>query len=277
MEHREGIFQGVGGLDLYCQCWGPGDERRAVLAIVHGFGEHSGRYMNIVNHLTMRSYVVYGFDQRGHGRSPGQRGHINAWEEYRGDIKSFLNLIGEQELNLPVFLLGHSMGALVALDYLIRQPAGLRGAIISGAPIEPTGAAKPFLVALARLLSRIWPHFSLPLGLDTSALSHDPAVVKAYEADPLVHGMTTVRWGTETLATIEWVKAHAADVKIPILLIHGGADRLNSPNGSRSFFEKVEFSDKELKVYPGNFHEPHNDLDHQQVVNDIEEWLERHL
>ena len=277
MEHREGIFQGVGGLDLYYQCWGPGGERRAVLAIVHGFGEHSGRYMNIVNHLTLRSYVVYGFDQRGHGRSPGQRGHINAWEEYRGDIKSFLNLIGEQELNLPVFLLGHSMGALVALDYLIRQPAGLRGAIISGAPIEPTGAAKPFLVALARLLSRIWPHFSLPLGLDTSALSRDPAVVKAYEADPLVHGMTTVRWGTETLATIEWVKAHVAEVKIPILLIHGGADRLNSPNGSRSFFEKVAFSDKELKVYPGNFHEPHNDLDHQQVVNDIEQWLERHL
>lgn len=231
----------------------------------------------IVNHLTLHGYVVYGFDQRGHGRSSGQRGHINAWEEYRGDVKSFLNLIREQELNLPVFLLGHSMGALVVLDYLLRQPAGLRGAIISGAPIEPTGVTKPYLVALARILSWIWPHFSLPLGLDISALSRDPAVVKAYEADPLVHGVTTVRWGTEILATIEWVKANAAEVKIPILLIHGGADRLNSPHGSLSFFEKVAFPDKQLKVYPESFHESHNDLNHQQVINDIEQWLERHL
>jgi alpha-beta hydrolase superfamily lysophospholipase len=169
------------------------------------------------------------------------------------------------------------MGALVALDYLLCQSPALRGVIVSGAPIEPAGVAKPYLVVLAHFLSRVWPRFPLRLRLDTPALSRDPAVVKAYETDPLVHGLATSRWGTETLAAIERVKAQAAQVNVPILVIHGGADRLNSPNGSRSFFEKVNSSDKELKVYPGGYHEPHNDMDYEQVANDIEQWLERHL
>jgi alpha-beta hydrolase superfamily lysophospholipase len=277
MDHSEGIFRGMDGLELSYQRWRRNGQPRGVLAIVHGFGEHSGRYMNIVNRLTGRGYVVYGFDQRGHGRSPGQRGHINCWEEYRGDLKAFLNMIGKQEPNLPLFLLGHSMGALVALDYLLCHPAALRGAIISGAPLEPAGVAKPYLVILARFLSRLWPRFSLPLKLDPSALSRDPAVVKAYETDRLVHGVATSRWGMESLATIERVKAQAAEVKVPMLLIHGGADRLNSPNGSRGFFENVNLCDKELKVYPGTYHEPHNDMDCEQVAKDIEQWLERHL
>jgi alpha-beta hydrolase superfamily lysophospholipase len=277
MEHKEGTFQGADGLQLYYQSWRGEKETRAVLAIIHGFGEHSGRYTNVVNHLISHGYVIYGFDLRGHGRSPGQRGHINSWDEYRGDVKNFLHQISKQEPNEPVFMLGHSMGALIALDYLLRQPAGLSGAIISGAPLEPVGVAKPFLVLLARTLSRIWPSFSLPLGLDTKALSRNKDVVKAYEEDPLVHGKTTVRWGTEILKTIEWVKARAAEVNIPILLIHGGFDPLNSPHGTRIFFDKVTFPDKDMKIYPGSYHEAHNDLDYELVMNDMAQWLGRHV
>jgi alpha-beta hydrolase superfamily lysophospholipase len=182
-----------------------------------------------------------------------------------------------QEPALPVFLLGHSMGALIALDYLLHDPAGLRGAIVSGAPLEPVGVAKPFLVLLARVLSRVWPGFSLPLGLDPKGISRDPEVVKAYQADPLVHGKTTVRWGTEILKTIEWVKTHPAEVTIPLLLIHGGSDPLNSPDGTRSFFEKVTFADKEMKIYPGSYHEVHNDLDYEQVMNDMAQWVAKHV
>ena len=275
MENKEGSFQGVGGLELFCQSWRGEGRSRAALASIHGFGEHSGRYMNVVNRLAPQGYGTYGFDLRGHGRSPGQRGHINSWDEYRRDVKSFLHLISNQEPNHPVFMLGHSMGALIALDYLLHDPAGLRGAIISGTPLEPIGVAKPFLVMLARVLSRVWPRFSLPLGLDTKGISRDMEVVKAYEADPLVHGKTTVRWGTEILQTIEWVKAHAEQVSIPLLLIHGGSDPLNSPNGTRSFFDKITFPDKEMKIYPGSYHEAHNDLDYTQVVNDVAQWLER--
>ena len=276
MEHREGTFQGAGGIELYYQSWRAEKETRAVLAIIHGFGEHSGRYTNVVNYLTPLGNAVHGFDLRGHGRSPGQRGHINSWDEYREDVRTFLQMTSRREPNQPVFMLGHSMGALIVLDYVLRDSAGIRGAIISGAPLEPVGVAKPLLVMLARVLSRVWPRFSLPLGLDTKGISRDPDVVKAYEADPLVHGKTTVRWGTEILQTIEWVKAHAAEVNIPILLIQGGSDPLNSPNGTRSFFDKITFPDKEMEIYPGSYHEAHNDLDYVQVMKDMAQWLERH-
>jgi len=276
MEHKEGAFQGAGGLSLFCQSWREGKETRVVLVIIHGFGEHSGRYANVVNQLIPQGYAIYGFDLRGHGRSPGQRGHINSWKEYREDVRAFLQMVSQREPNQPIFMLGHSMGALIALDYLLHDPAGLRGAIISGAPLEPVGVAKPFLVLLARVLSQVWPSFSLPLGLDPRGISRDTEVVKAYQADPLVHGKTTVRWGKEILQTIEWVKAHAAEVEIPILLIHGGSDPLNSPSGTRSFFDKVTFPDKEMKIYPGSYHEAHNDLDQGQVIKDVAQWLERH-
>ncbi|NWF56913.1 MAG: lysophospholipase [Syntrophaceae bacterium] len=278
MQYTEGIFpEGDGRLDLYFQSWRANQATRAVLVIIHGFGEHSGRYANVVNHLVPQGYAIYGFDLKGHGRSPGQRGHINSWNEYREDVRAFLQMVPRREPNLPIFLLGHSMGALIVLDYILRHPAGLRGAVISGAPLEPVGVAKPFLVLVARVLSWVWPRFSLPLGLDTRGISRDMNVVKAYKADPWVHGKTTVRWGTEILKTIEWVKAHAAEVRIPVLLIHGGSDPLNSPDGTRSFFNKIAFPDKEMKIYSGSYHETHNDLDYRQVMRDITEWLERHL
>ena len=214
MEHREGTFQGVGNLDFYWQSWRPEIAPRASLAVIHGFGEHSGRYANVVSHFNPKGYAVYGFDLRGHGRSPGQRGHIDSWDEYRKDVKSFLHLVNQHDPNLPLFMWGHSMGALIALDYLLHNPEGLRGSIISGAPLAPVGVAKPLLVWIARVLSRVWPRFSLPLGLDLQALSRNPEVVRAYEADPLVHGKTTVRWGTEILQVIEGVKAHPAEVRI---------------------------------------------------------------
>ncbi len=233
--------------------------------------------MNVVNSLLSRGYAVYGFDHRGHGRSRGQRGHINSWTEYREDVGAFLQWIANRESHRAIFLMGHSMGALVALDYLLHHSKGFHGAIISGAPIEPAGVAKPSLVFLSRLLSRVCPRFPLRLALDTSALSRDAGVVRAYVKDPLVHGTFTARWGTESLATLAWVKAHATDVNIPILFIHGKADRLNFPDGSRNFFEKVTFMDKTLHLYPEMYHELHNDIGYELVMSDLERWLTRHV
>ena len=277
MEHKEGSFPGIDGLELYWQSWRGEKAPRAVLAIVHGFGEHSGRYPKVVSHFVSEGYAVYGFDHRGHGRSPGKRGHIDSWDEYGGDVKKFLRLIFSQEPSRQVFLWGHSMGALIALDYLLRDPGDLRGAIISGAPLAPVGAGTPFLALIARAFSKVWPRFSLNLGLNTKAISRDLEVTKAYKTDPLVHGKATVRWGAEILRAIEWVKAHAAEVRIPVMVIHGGADPIVSAAGSREFFAKIAFADKELKIYPGSYHEVHNDLDHGQVLNDVAQWLERHI
>jgi len=169
------------------------------------------------------------------------------------------------------------MGALVVLDYLLHDSKGIRGAIISGAPIEPAGVAKPALVLLSRLLSRVCPRFPLSTTLDISALSRDAAVVRAYRADPLVHGAFTARWGVEALAAVARVKAHAASVHVPILFIHGGADRLNLAAGVRQFFERVACADKSLQVYPEMFHELHNDLGYDRVLSDLDLWLGRHV
>lgn len=275
MQHVESNFSGADGLTLYAQTWLPAVTPRALVAIVHGFGEHSGRYPHVVEGLTAQGYAIYGFDHRGHGRSPGQRGHINRFEEYREDVHAFLQWVQAQTPNQPLFVLGHSMGAFVVLSYLLHTPMELRGAIISAAPIEPAGVAKPHIVAMSRALSRLWPTLPISLNLELAAISRDPAAVQAYRTDPLVHGRASVRWGAECLAELAWVKQHAANLKLPLLIIHGEADRINLVAGSRWLFAQAMATDKTLLTYPGGYHELHNDLDHAQVVNDIGQWLER--
>jgi alpha-beta hydrolase superfamily lysophospholipase len=233
--------------------------------------------MNVVHSLVPCGYAVYGLDHRGHGRSRGQRGHINSWAEYREDAGAFLRLLSIQEPHRAIFLMGHSMGALVALDYLLHQSDGIHGAVISAAPLEPAGLAKPPLVLCSRALSRLWPRFPLRLALDVSALSRDTAVVEEYVEDPLVHGTFSARWGTESLAAVARVKPRATEINVPILFIHGEADRLNLPDGSRNFFENVAFADKTLHAYPEMYHELHNDIGYQLVMNDLERWLSGHL
>ena len=278
VQHSEFNFEGMNGVSLYAQSWLPEVPPRAVIALVHGIGEHSGRYMNVVEHLVANQYGVYGYDHRGHGNSPGQRGHIDSWEEYRIDLLNFLKMIRVQQPGRPIFLMGHSMGALIALDFIIlSEKSELAGEIISGAPIEPVGVAKPFLVALARILSRLYPRFTIDLDLDQDAISRIPSVVMAYKEDPLVHSKVSARWGTESLATLASVKNQARNINIPLLMIHGEADRLNSARGAKKFSDQIQNHDKEFISYPGGYHELHNDLDSEKMLSDLLNWINRHM
>jgi alpha-beta hydrolase superfamily lysophospholipase len=271
-------FIGADGVELYSSCWRPRGTARAVVALVHGIGEHAGRYTTLVTHLTAAGFAVCGFDHRGHGRSPGRRGHIGSWTEYREDVQAFLGTAEKQFPRRPVFLYGHSLGALIVTEYVIAYPGGgLAGLIVSGIPLQPTGVAKPHLVALARILSRVWPTFSISLGVDGSRLSRDQDVVRDYGEDPLVHHVASMRWGAETLAAIERVRSRAAAIRLPILVLHGGNDKINSVEGSKELFEKVSSADKQLRIYPGGAHEPHNDINRAQVALDVEEWLNLHV
>ncbi len=272
-EHRETTFHGAGGLELYLQIWQPNGAIRGVVAIVHGIGEHSGRYPTVVEALTGDGFAVAALDNRGHGKSPGVHGHVDSWSDYREDVHEFLRYTMSHFMRIPFFLYGHSLGALIVTDYVLFHPENLDGLIVSGHPLQPTGAAKPHLILLARLLSRYKPKISFPLGLDASTLSRDPAVVEAYQTDPFVHTKVTARWGTEALEAIGRVRARASEIAMPILILHGGADRINSADGSRELLDLVSSADKELHVYPGGYHEPHNDLDRKAVVHDLIEWL----
>lgn len=276
MSRLEGWFSGAQGLSLFYQAWYPPGTAKAVVALVHGFGEHCDRYTTVTNALTQAGYAVFGFDNQGHGRSEGQRGHIRRWQDYRDNISAFLAQVRHYEPSLPLFLLGHSLGGLIVLDFVLGSPQGVRGIVISGPPIRPVGIAKPYLVAIARVLSKIWPRFSMDVGAGAETLSRDPTVVNQTEGDPLTHSMATVRWGTECLVAIATVRRHIAQLKIPILLVHGSADKVNDVRGSQEIFTRIT-ADKTLKIYPGSYHEPHNDLDRNQVMTDLVAWLDTHL
>jgi alpha-beta hydrolase superfamily lysophospholipase len=275
--HHEGTFIGINGIELFYLTWNPQAAPRAVVVLVHGFGEHSGRYMNLVTPLNERCFAVASFDQRGHGRSPGQRGHVNRFSEYLEDLGCYLMLMHTKYPGLPVFLFGHSLGSLIILDYVLaKQPQDIAGLISSGTVLNQTKVAAHVLLA-AKVMSNIMPTFVLPLKLDTNTLSRIPEVCKAYRDDPLVHGNTSARWGKETLDTVSWVRENLSKIKMPLLVMHGGNDQIMTVQGSRDLYAQASSMDKELKVYPDAYHEVHNDLCAAEAARDIITWLEAHI
>lgn len=276
---RQGTFKGTVGLELYYQSWHPEGQVRAILAIVHGLGGHSGLYGNIVEHLVPQNYAVYAFDLRGNGRSPGQRGYINAWTEFREDLQAFVQLIKTQYPEQPLFLLGHSVGAVIVLDYVLRFPpeaSDLQG-VIALAPTLGKVGVPPFKLTLGRLLSRVWPRFTLSTGIDLSTASSDPAVIAAYAQDQWRHTQGSARLATEFLATVAWIQEHAADWQVPLMILHGGADQVALPEGGCDFLQRVTILDKERREYPGVYHEIQSDRNYQEMLTDLDNWLERHL
>ncbi len=279
LSHREGTFQGVGGLDLYYQSWYPEGKVRGILAILHGLGAHSDRYSNVIQHLIPKQYAIYSFDLRGHGRSPGQRGYINAWSEFREDLGGFLQLIQTQNPGCPVFLLGHSLGAVIVLDYILRCPqqASLLQGAIALAPTLGKVGVSPIRVLLGKMLSRVWPRFTLNTGIDISAGSRDPQVLAAIAQDTMRHTRAAARLATEFFATVDWINAHVGDWQLPLLILHGSADRVALPAGSDIFYQRVNCQDKLRIEYPEAYHEIQSDINYREVLADLEDWLEQHL
>jgi len=277
VQHRQGEFEGSRGTRLFWQSWVTEDSPKGVLCLVHGFGEHSGRYRYFVERLCAAGIAVFAFDLRGHGKSEGRRGHVVSMADFRGDLFAFLALVEAQRPGIPRFIFGHSMGSLVVLDYVLRNPQGLAGTVTSGAGMEPAGVATPTVVFLARVLAAVWPVFPLRLPVDVTGLTRDKHEIEAYENDPLVHNTSTTRMARELLDAIEWIKAHPGDLKTPVLMLHGEADRVNLPSGSRNFISKVTIPDKQLILYPGGFHELHNDLDKDSELTDLARWLHEHI
>ncbi len=277
MKHQEGTFTGFGGLELFTQSWLPDTPAKAIIVLVHGLGEHSGRYPHVVNHLVPLGFAIYSFDHRGHGRSAKKLGaHVNNWAEYRSDVQAFLQNVRQQAPDLPLFLMGHSMGGLIVLEYTLHHPEGLQG-VIASAPAVGAVDASPLLLFIGRILSKLKPDFLIESQLDASSISRDPDEVQAYENDPLITGKVSARWSTEFTGAIEWTRQNAAQFQPPLLIIHGGGDTLVPPAGSQFFFEQVQQPDKERIVYPNGRHENHNDIHHEQVTADLARWLEAHL
>ncbi|MEM7594780.1 MAG: lysophospholipase [Cyanobacteria bacterium P01_A01_bin.83] len=270
-----GTFLGANGLELYYQSWHPQAAAKAVLIIVHGHGAHSDIFTNVVEYLVEQNYTIYSFDLRGHGRSPGKRGYINNWAEYRLDLDAFVKLTQTQEPELPLFLAGQSMGGTIVLDYVLRTSPQLTGLVLISPALGLSVA--PWKLLIGQLLSSVWAGFTLSAGIDFATASRDPEVIAANSQDPLRHGQGTARLARELLKTMDWVKLNGNKLQVPLLMLHGEADRVTLFESSQIFFEGLTLADKEMPKYPDSYHELHNDLNYREVLADLKDWLERHL
>lgn len=274
ISHTEATIRAHNGMALFMQNWRP-EHPRAAVALVHGLGEHSSRYANLIGELNTRGFAVYACDHRGHGRSPGQRAYIDSWEDLSSGVRALLASVRESEPGLPVFLIGHSLGGLIVLHYVLHDPAGLQG-VVASAPALSSAGLSPVLVWLSTILSRVAPTVSLASKLPIGGISRDLTVQQAYTSDPLVSSVGTPRLATESFAAIAWTNAHASELQLPLLIVHGSADPIVPPTASAQFFANVGSPDKQRIVYPDYVHETHNDIGWQQPVHDIANWLDAH-
>jgi len=277
MKHKDGYFKGVRDTNIYYQYWLPEGEPKAILLVVHGLAEHSGRYMNVVNHLTPLGYAVYGIDHIGHGKSGGERVYVDRFRDYTKTLKNYFDKIRKWQPQKPVFLIGHSMGGLISAAYLLEHQDELLGAVLSGPSIKVPDNISQAVIFAGKILSIVIPTAGL-IQLDADGISRDPAVIDAYVNDPLVcTGKATARLGAELLKTMQHVTKQAAKIKLPLLILQGSDDKLVDPSGARLIFDSAGSKDKTIKIYTGFYHEVFNEPEHEQVLNDVKTWIKAHL
>lgn len=277
MQIIEETLTSTDGTQLYAR-FHRADNSRAFLAFSHGLGEHIGRYQGFAERLSQDGISLFMADLHGHGRTGGRRGHFSNWEEtLLDDLKTMLGRTIFLAEGKPVFFGGHSFGGLNAARLFVENPDGVMGGIIMSPAIRQTFTPPGFLLDAVKLVARIFPGLRLPNFLDRDGLSRDEKVVREYRADPLVHGLISVRALSEMLRMQAYVMEKAGEVKLPSLVIHGTEDRVTNPDATRDFFEKIEWHDKTLRLYEGFYHETHNDLDNEMVYLDLVHWIDSHL
>lgn len=260
---------------IFYRHWAPA-QPRAVLLLAHGAGEHSGRYQAFAEYFCDRGIAVLAPDHRGHGESPGRRAHITRFSEFFAPLDVLREQIRREYPGLPVFLVGHSMGGLIAARYLPSRQDSFAGAVLSAPALEVPEPPSRFAIAINRLVSMIWPTLGV-MQLDAAGLSRDPRVVAAYRADPLVHGgKFSARLVTELFGAMQDVARDRHGIRLPLLVMHGDADVMTSVDGSRHLAADVGSSDVTLKIYPGLYHEIFNEPERQVVLDDLHAWLWAH-
>jgi alpha-beta hydrolase superfamily lysophospholipase len=257
---------------LFRRAWLPPDPWAALL-VVHGYAEHSGRYEDLGAWFAARGLAVHAYDHRGHGRSEGTRCHVDRFDELLDDADRMLERVRGEHPELPIALLGHSMGGLVVAAFLADRRPPVAAAVTSGAALAVGPGVSRARVAAARLVRRLAPRLALGSGLDPAGLSRDPEVVRRYVEDPLVYRTMTSSLAVELLAAIPRVAARAVEVQVPVLLLHGSEDPLCPIEGSRAFHGGVRVPGSAFRAYPGLRHEIFNEPEREQVFADLLAWL----
>lgn len=247
---------------------------KGVIMIVHGLGEHCERYDAVAKYCNDRGYHVGSMDLPCHGRSEGPRGHVDSFETYQRAVLGLYQRLQEAYPKLPVTLLGHSMGGLIAARLLLSNQDKFKAALLSGAAIQSPQQPPAWQVFVIRNLAKLFPTMGV-LKLDAQGVSRDPEVVAKYFADPLVSkDALSTQFLVSMFEAMEQVKANAASITLPILIMHGGADVMTDPAGSEFLFDAVSSSKKELSIYPELFHEIFNEPEGPEIYAEMLDWLE---
>ena len=280
MKSFESKFEGNNGINFYIRGWDPTNNRpKALLSLIHGLGEHTGRYLHVGKSMTDAGYALVGFDLRGHGKSGGARGHFPSLNAVMQDIRQFSKFLVQRYPDIPHFLYGHSLGGLLSLAYALQYPAGLNGVIVTGAALRSSLQEQKKKITMVNLLGSVLPSITVPSGLDAGTISRDTDVVQKYINDPLVHDKTSLGLGKAALKAIDQCFTHAKEFAPPLLIMHGSADKLTYPSGSEDFAKLAIEANKDvtLKSWDGLYHEIHNEPEKGEVFKVMIEWIEKHL
>lgn len=262
---------------LYYRNWSVPGEPKAVVMLIHGLGEHCQRYEALAEFLSNAGYALCSMDLPCHGQSEGPRGHVDSFEEFQNAALSLYQYAVENHPSAPVFLLGHSMGGLIATHFLLDHQDKFQGALLSGAAIQSPQEPPAWQVAIISTIAKLVPKLAM-LKLDASKVSRDPAVVEAYMSDPLVSkDKLSARFLVELTNTMEECKDRAEQITLPILIMHGSKDVMTAPQGSQLLHDSVSSSDKKIRIYEGLFHEIFNEPEAETIFEEMVVWLNERI
>jgi alpha-beta hydrolase superfamily lysophospholipase len=263
---------GGAGLQILVRSWRPGGKARGVVAICHGVNSHSGYYTWVAEQLVASGLAVYALDLHGRGKSDGERFYLEKLADYVGDVDALVTLAKSREAGLPLFLLGHSAGGVVSCIYTLEHQAKLTGLICESFAFQV--AAPDFALAVVKGLSHIAPHAHV-LKLPIKDFSRDPQVVQAMNDDPLIaHEVQPTKTVAELVRADERLKEEFPFITLPVLILHGTADKVTNPKGSQLFYDTAGSADKTLKLYEGHVHDLLNDYGKETVIGDIKDWID---
>ncbi|SDN71461.1 alpha/beta hydrolase [Bacillus sp. OK048] len=271
----EGIFTGVGGAELFYRVIEPVKAPKAAVILVHGHGDHSGGLANLSASLVHERYIVYAFDLRGHGKSPGKRGYIKNWDEFRGDLHAFQKLVSKKQSELPLYLIGHSLGGVITLDYILHYTADISG-IIAIAPAI-SYEVTPFERLGITLMGKLKPDLSINQSKNFRLRRKKSAVASKYYSDRLRHNIITPALGSGLIQAVSRVVNQAYTIHLPILLQYGLNDKITPPTKLGDFFNQVSSTDKQLLEYAGAKHRPFDGEGKETFLKDMVSWLDQQV
>ena len=275
MNHEDGFFKGIKDTKLFYQKWSP-DAPKGVVLVAHGYGEHSGRYMNVVDALLPEGYAVYALDHRGHGKSEGRRCHADRFTDLLDDLSIFEDIARKENPELPFHLIGHSMGSIIANHFMAgSDQSKFKSLVLSGTGAAPGPAITTVTRLMSKVFSAILPKISIPAGLDPQFISHDPKVVEDYINDPLVETKITPRLGNELMIYVSNMIESAERITVPTLMQIGSEDDAFSPESWEGLYASFDLKDKDFKKYDGMRHEVYNEVEKEIVLNDLKDWLNK--